>query len=288
MRIDAHHHFLALGRCRYDWLDPSAGALYADHGPEDLAPHYARAGIDGSVLVQAADTVAETRMLLDVAARTPFVRGVVGWVPLAAPDVATTLAELGRDRMLVGVRPMLQDLDDPRWILRDEVRGGLDAVAAHELVFDALVRPPQLDAVVELTRARPKLAIVLDHAGKPRVSDGLGWSGRPAWERALDALAASPLVDVKLSGLVSEAGPDWTVEDLRPWVDAVLARFGPRRVLWGSDWPVCRTAGGFERWWDATQELLRELDDESRADVLGRNAARRYGLRARADREPTT
>lgn len=287
MPIDAHQHVWALGRCRYDWLGPEAGVLYADHGPDDLAPHLERAGVDGTVLVQASDTVDETRYLLEVAARTPFVRGVVGWVPLDAPDAAATLTELDADPHLVGVRPMLQDLDDPRWILRPEVGAGLDAVEARGLVFDALVRPPQLDSIVELAHARGGLGIVLDHAGKPDIAAGWSWAGRPAWERALDALAQRENVAVKLSGLVTEAGARWTTDDLRPWVEAVLSRFGPQRVLWGSDWPVCRLAGDYARWWDATCELLEPLDAAARSAVLGGTAQRLYALPAEADPDPS-
>jgi len=283
VRIDAHHHVWSLDRCRYDWLGPEAGVLYADHGPADLAPHLARAGVDGTVLVQASDTVDETRFLLATAAATPFVLGVVGWVPLDAPDAAALLTELDRDPYLVGVRPMLQDLDDPAWILRDAVAPGLDAVEARGLVFDALVRPPQLDAIVELAHRRGALPIVLDHAGKPGVAAGWSWDGRAAWERALDALAARPNVAVKLSGLVTEARADWTVDDLRPWVEAVVSRFGPQRVLWGSDWPVCRLAGDYARWWDATHELLESLNAAECAAVLGGNAQRLYALSAEAD-----
>lgn len=278
MAVDAHQHFWSLGRCRYDWLDASAGELFADHGPKDLAPHLAAAGIDGTVLVQASDTVDETRWLLEVAAATDFVRGVVGWVALDAPDAATTLRELARDPWLVGVRPMLQDLNDPRWILRDEVAPGLDAVEELGLVFDALVRPPQLASVVELAHRRPDLTIVLNHAGKPDVAAGWGWSGRRAWESALDELARAPRTAVKLSGLVNEAGANWTAADLRPWVEAAVSRFGPSRVLWGSDWPVCRTAGGYAKWRAATIGVLSFLDADDRAAILGGTARRLYSL----------
>ncbi|QDU86201.1 Amidohydrolase [Planctomycetes bacterium Pla163] len=278
MAVDAHQHFWSLGRCRYDWLDASAGVLFADHGPKDLAPHLAEFGIDATVLVQASDTVDETRWLLELAAATDFVRGVVGWVPLDAPDAGQILRELARDPWLVGVRPMLQGLDDARWILRDAVAPGLDAVEELGLVFDALVRPAQLASVVELAHRRPDLALVLDHAGKPDVAAGWGWSGRAAWESALDELARAPRTAVKLSGLVNEAGPDWTVADLHPWVQAVLSRFGPKRVLWGSDWPVCRTAGGYARWRAASDELLSDLDADERAAVLGGTAECLYAL----------
>jgi L-fuconolactonase len=276
VRLDAHQHFWDLRRCRYDWLRPDHGVLYEDHGPADLAPLLAERGIAGTLAVQASDTVAETRHLLAIAQAHSFVRGVVGWVPLERPEAASTIAELARDARLVGLRPMLQDLAQDDWILRSDVAVGLDALESAGLVFDALVRPHQLEHVVALARRRPRLSIVLDHAAKPALARGAAWEGADAWRRHVAALAACPNTTVKLSGLVTEARPDWTVQDLAPTVQFLLERFGPRRVLWGSDWPVVRLAGGYARWWDATLALLSHLTTAEREDVLGTNAERVY------------
>ncbi|MEZ5978381.1 MAG: amidohydrolase family protein [Planctomycetota bacterium] len=277
--IDAHQHFWQIGRCRYDWLTPELGPLHADHLPRDLEPILARHGVERTVLVQASDTVEETRWLLELARDNAFVLGVVGWVPLDAPDAPRVLRELARAPRLVGVRPMLQDLERDDWILDDAVAPGLDAVEELGLVFDALVRPRQLGAIVELARRRPGLRIVLDHLGKPDIAAGPGWSGLARWRDELARLAESPSVACKLSGLASEAGPNCDAQDLEPYVTRAMETFGAERLLWGSDWPVCDAACGYDRWLELTQNLLGKMTSDRAALVLGRNAARVYARR---------
>jgi L-fuconolactonase len=276
VRIDAHQHFWDLRRCRYDWLREDLGVLYANHGPADLAPLLAERDIERTLLVQASDTLDETHYLLGLARMHAFVAGVVGWVPLDAPNVAETIGELAEEPHFVGVRPMLQDIADERWILRSDVARGLDAVENAGLVFDALVKAEQFESVVELARARPRLSIVLDHAAKPDVAAGTAWHGRREWRRRIADFAACENTSVKLSGLVTEAGPNWHTSDLVPVFDVLLENFGPSRVLWGSDWPVVRLAGDYARWWDATAELLAPLTEDERARILGSNALRVY------------
>jgi len=282
LRIDAHQHFWDLARCRYDWLRADLGVLHANHGPLDLAPLLAERDIAGTFLVQASDTLEETHFLLELARAHAFVLGVVGWVPLDDPDIATLLRGLARESAFVGVRPMLQDLADERWILRRDVARGLDAVEAEGLVFDALVKAEQFESVVELARARPRLAVVLDHAAKPNIAAGTAWNGRREWRRRITDLAACENTSVKLSGLVTEAEPHWRTSDLMPVFDVLLENFGPRRILWGSDWPVVRLAGDYARWWDATQELLAPLSADERELILGGNARQVYARRATA------
>jgi L-fuconolactonase len=282
LRIDAHQHFWDLTRCRYDWLRADLGVLHANHGPLDLAPLLAERDIAGTFLVQASDTLDETHYLLELARQHAFVRGVIGWVPLDDPSIAELLGGLARDPAFVGVRPMLQDLADERWILRSDVARGLDAVEDSGLVFDALVQAQQFESVVELARARPRLALVLDHAAKPNIAAGTEWNGRREWRRRITDLAACENTSVKLSGLVTEAEPHWRTSDLVPVFDVLLEHFGPRRVLWGSDWPVVRLAGDYARWWDATLELLAPLTADERELILGRNALHVYSRRTTA------
>lgn len=272
--IDAHHHVWSLARGDYGWLTPALAPLYRDFDLVDyraVAPH----GITGTVLVQAAPTLAETRFLLDVArASDGLVAGVVGWADLDANDAPQALADLARDPLLRSVRPMLQDLPDPAWLLRPRVQAALDVVAQLGLAFDALVKPPQLPALEATLERHPRLRVVVDHGAKPDIAAGV----RERWTTRMRAIAAHPHVHCKLSGLVTEAGERWSVDTLRPFVDHLLEVFGTGRLMWGSDWPVVELGGGMARWWQATQQLLAPLDPPARAAVLGGNARRFYRL----------
>jgi len=274
-RVDAHHHVWRLDRGDYGWLTPAFASIYRDFALADLEPLLAEARIGATVLVQAAPTVAETRFLLEVARGSDgLVRGVVGWTDLAAADAAATLEDLAREPLLKSIRPMLQDLADPQWILRTDVGCALSALPGLGLRFDALVKPPQLPALLRMVDRHPDVPVVIDHGGKPTIADG-GWE---PWAGAIAALARHPQVACKLSGFVSEAGPAWTVATLRRYVDHLLDCFGPRRLLWGSDWPVVDLGGGYRRWVAATEALLGGLPDADRAAILGGNARAFYGL----------
>ena len=274
--IDAHQHFWRLARGDYGWLTPDQTPIYRDYGPADLAPFLTEAGIARTILVQAAPTEAETDYLLDLAAATPFVAGVVGWVDLEAPDAATRVRDAARRPKLVGLRPMIHDIEDDEWMLRPSLAPALAAMAEAGLVFDALVRPRHLPALAELVARHPSLRVVIDHAAKPDIG---GW--RPGdtrfrdWSRRMKGLAV-PGLTCKLSGLATEARPDWRAADLRPYVDVVLKAFGESGVVWGSDWPVVERAGGYRRWRQATEELLDGLPETGRQAILGGNAARVY------------
>ncbi|MBV8575623.1 MAG: amidohydrolase family protein, partial [Acetobacteraceae bacterium] len=205
-----------------------------------------------------------------VAARNPVVAGVVGWTNFDAADAR--IDALATEPLLVGLRPMVQDMADDDWLLRDQLAPALKAMARHRLVFDALVRPHHLSRVAVLADRHPDLTIVLDHLGKPDIATG----GQDAWRRDFARLAGRRNVICKLSGLVTEARADWTIADLKPYVDHALSCFGPQRLLWGSDWPVVELAGGYTRWRQATETLLRDLAEEERAVIFGETAERVY------------
>jgi L-fuconolactonase len=249
--VDAHQHFWDPARADYAWMTDELRRRY---GPEDLAPLLREHGVDGTIVVQARHSLDETRELLAIAAATPFVLGVVGWIDLTG-DVAGQLAEL--DGALVGVRHQVHDEPDPAWLLRDDVQRGLVAVAEAGLVYDLLVRTRELPAAVETARRHPGLTVVLDHAAKRPPADG-------EWAEGVTALAALPNVRCKLSGLFTEFDPAGTVA-------FALELFGPERCLFGSDWPVCLLAAGYG---DA---LAVVGDDEN---VLGGTAVRTYALRS--------
>jgi L-fuconolactonase len=278
LRVDAHQHFWTLARGDYRWLTPALAPLYRDFGPKDLAPLLARAGVDATVLVQAADSVAETEHLLALARATDFVAGVVGWVDLERADAPDVLARLAREPKFVGVRPMLQDLDDPRWVLRPTVLSGLRAAAQLDLRFDALVKLPQLPALCELRQRLPELRIVVDHAAKPQLSQGATWSGWSAWRAHLTELASSRATYCKLSGLVTEASASWTLDSLRATFEFARATFGAERLLWGSDWPVIDLDADYLRWRAAADALTHGWNSRERDHVFGGSAVSFYGL----------
>jgi L-fuconolactonase len=272
MRIDAHHHLWTVARGDYDWLTPDLAPIYRDFALPDLAPHLAAAGIEGTILVQAAPTEAETMFLLDIAEAAEVVRGVVGWTDFDAGDGAARIDALGARNLLVGLRPMVQDIDDDDWLLRPALARLLSAMAKGGLVFDALVKPRHLPRLLHVVDRHPDLTFVLDHCAKPHLAAG----EIATWKRDVALLAERPNIVCKLSGLVTEARPDWQVADLRPAVDHVCACFSPRRMLWGSDWPVVDLAGGYARWLAATETLLADLSPDEKTAVFGGTAARIY------------
>ncbi|HXS07035.1 MAG TPA: amidohydrolase family protein [Rhizomicrobium sp.] len=274
MRIDAHHHLWRPSRGDYGWLTPELALLYRDFEPDELRPLIQAAGIEKTILVQAAPTEAETDYLLAIADRTDWIAGVVGWTDLAAPDAPKKVAHLAKQPGLVGLRPMLQDLADPDWILKPDTSAGLSAMVKHGLVFDALIREAQLPTIVELARRLPMLSIVLDHAGKP-VMNG---APRQNWHDAVKALADCPNVTIKLSGLLTEAEPGAEAVALAPYFDALLEAFSADRILWGSDWPVLTMAASYPAWVAITEKLVAGLDAGARAAIWGGTAAKIYNI----------
>jgi L-fuconolactonase len=270
--IDAHQHFWRLARDDYGWLTPTLAPIYRDFSPEDLAPHLATCGVKRTILVQAAPTLAETEFLLEIAGKTEFVAGVVGWADFADPAVAGTVTRLAINPLLVGLRPMIHDIADDDWMLRPELAAAFESLIGHALVFDALVRPQHLSRLLVLADRYPRLAIVIDHGAKPLIASGT----LEPWRRDISALARLPNITCKLSGLVTEAGNGWSRETLRPYIEHLLAAFGPERLIFGSDWPVLNLASGYEDWFGIVGDFIRNLPGEARAALLGGNARRIY------------
>ncbi|MBN8900427.1 MAG: amidohydrolase [Rhodospirillales bacterium 69-11] len=272
MIVDAQHHVWRIGRGDYGWIRPGS-PLHRDYTLADLRPLLG--DIDATVLVQAAPTEAETGYLLNVARNSGgLVRGVVGWEDLALRDAATRIHAMATDALLKGLRPMLQDIADTAWILQPALRPALGAMESARLCFDALIQPRHLPAILGLCGRHPDLRVVVDHGAKPAIATG----GFAPWADDIARLARETPAMCKLSGLVTEAGPHWKIDDLRRYVDHLLDCFGPRRLMWGSDWPVVELAGGYASWRAATLSLLRELDADSQAAILGGTAVTFYGL----------
>lgn len=277
MLIDAHQHFWSLARSDYDWLTPDLNVLYRDFLPADLVPMLSDNRIDGTVAVQAAATIAETEYLLSLADTNPWIRGVVGWVDFEADDAVAQIERLARHPRLVGLRPMLQDMARHDWIIDAARAAPLAAMIDAGLVFDALIRPVHLASIDTLAARFPALIIVVDHGAKPVIGDPTRFDH---WHAGITALSRHANVHCKLSGLMTEAPANVDRTRLQPYLDALIASFGPRRLLWGSDWPVVLLAGDYARWLSITGDLLAgaALDHASIAAIRGGNACRIYKL----------
>lgn len=272
MRIDAHQHVWTLARGDYDWPTPALAPIYRDFGMADIEPFLAAHGIDATILVQVVQTEAETDFMLETARASPRVAGVVSWTDLASADAPENIARLAEERLIVGLRPMIHNIADDEWMLSPAVGRALEAMQVEKLVLDMPPLPRHLSRLLVVADRHPGLPIVVDHLAKPFIAA----KRLDPWRADMAALAARPNVVCKLSGMVTEAAKDWTVDDLRPYAEHVLGVFGPDRVLFGSDWPVVDLAGGYSRWLSAAEALTAHLSADERAAVFGRNAERVY------------
>lgn len=276
MHIDAHQHFWVYDPREYEWIDDSMAALRRDFLPHDLKPELDQAGFQGSVAVQARQTIEETRWLLELAASSPFVLGVVGWVDLQSPDVRSQLREFGDNPKLVGVRHVVQGEPDERFILRPEFLRGIAALEEFDLAYDILIYTKHLTVAAEFVRQFPRQRFVLDHLAKPPIKDG---SLQP-WTRGIEELAAFPNVMCKLSGMVTEADwQHWKPEHMAPYLDVAFKCFGPERLMIGSDWPVCAVAAPHSRAMSVVKNYLVRFSAAHQEAVLGGNAQRFWKLK---------
>ena len=272
IRVDAHHHVWHVSRGDYAWLTPDL-PIHRDYTLDDLRPLLG--DITATVLVQAAPTEAETAFMLSVARDSSgLVQGVVGWADFVRNDAPAFIAASAADPLLKGFRPMLQDIADTEWILRDDVQPAIRAMVAARLRFDALVQPRHLPVLVQLCARHPDLRVVIDHGAKPAIATD-GWQ---PWADDISRMARETQALCKVSGLVTEAARDWRADDLRRYVDHMLIRFGPDRLMWGSDWPVVNLAGGYQRWHEASAALLAGLSVGEQAAILGGTALKFYAL----------
>jgi len=270
--IDAHQHFWRYDPAEYGWIDDSMAALRRDFLPADAWREMVPAGVTRSVAVQARQTIEETRWLLDLADRHPFIAGVVGWVDLQSADADAQLESVVRHRALVGIRHIVQAEPDG-FLDRPSFLAGIARLERTGLVYDILVYARQLTAAVTFARAFPRQTFVLDHLGKPDIRR----DGYREWRRQFDQLAALPNVACKLSGLVTEADwRSWTAGQLRPYLDAALESFGPSRLMLGSDWPVCTVAATYKDVVGLVLEAIEEYSETERYCVLEGTAEKTY------------
>jgi L-fucono-1,5-lactonase len=274
-RIDAHQHFWKYTPEEYGWINDSMASLRRNFLPEDLQREIQHANIGGVVCVQARQMLQETQWLLDLASAHDFIRGVVGWVPLTDPNVADILQQLSKSGKLKGVRHVLQSEPDERYLLRHDFNHGIRQLNDFRLTYDILVFEHHLPYVVEFVERHPDQIFVLDHIAKPRIRDGI----LAPWQENIQNLAKSQNVYCKLSGMVTEAAPgNWNEQDFQPYFDTVFSAFGPRRLLFGSDWPVCLSETTYEGWMSIIQRHIGSLTESEQQAIMGGTAARVYHL----------
>ena len=276
--IDSHHHLWNFSEAEYDWIRRDMSVLRQDFTPEMLYSELAASGIDGCVAVQARQSLEETDRLLALAKDSPFIKGVIGWFPLQNDSVEKEIAsrvEGGPDRHLVGVRHVVEDEPDPRFILGESFNRGVGLLENYGLVYDILVNEGQLPEVLEFVDRHPRQIFVLDHLAKPRIAAG----ELHPWEKNLKALAGRENVYCKISGLVTEADwHSWTPDDLKPYLDTAFEAFGARRLMFGSDWPVCLLASSYRKWYRTLAVYCAGLSSDEKEAVFSGNAEKIYRL----------
>lgn len=278
MRIDAHQHFWEYDPEDYPWITEQLGLLRRSFLPPDLIPELVKFGLDGSIAVQARQTLEESRWLLKLAEANPSILGVVGWVELCSNHIDDQLAEFAKHPLFVGVRHVVQDEPDDNFMLRDDFQNGISKLNALGLTYDILVFPKQLPAAIELVQKFPDQPFVVDHIAKPLIRDKV----LTPWDDQMRQLASFPNVCCKVSGMVTEATwKDWSPEDMKPYLDIIFEAFGPNRLMFGTDWPVCLLAGEYPEVYDLVHTYMQSLSDEERAAVQGGNAAKFYGITSR-------
>jgi L-fuconolactonase len=273
--IDSHHHLWRYSEEDYGWIGPEMAVLQRDFLPVELEREMGGAGVAGSVAVQARQSVEETRWLLECAEKSAAIRGVVGWLPIAALNFTEILAEFRRFKALKGLRHVIQDEPYDDFILGERFNAGVAALKGTGLVYDILIHERHLPQAAEFVARHPDQVFVLDHLAKPEIRAG----ELEPWKRNLATLASHKNVYCKVSGMVTEANwTRWSLDDLRPYLDAALEAFGPERLMAGSDWPVCLVSSGYERWWETLREWAECLDEAGRDAFFGETAKRVYRL----------
>jgi L-fuconolactonase len=274
-RVDAHQHFWRYSPAAYAWISESMGVLQRDFLPADLLPLLQASGIDGSIAVQAQQSLRETEWLLELAEAHNFIQAVVGWVPLISDRVSDDLEKLAGNHKFKSVRHVLQDEADDFYMLRQDFNRGLSTLDRLNLAYDILIFERHLPQTIEFVDRHPNQRFILDHIAKPRIKEG----ALSPWQENIRELARRDNVFCKLSGMVTEADlKTWNIDSLRPYVDTVLEAFRPRRLMFGSDWPVARLACDYRRWVESVQSLISQLSPDEQSQIFGGTAQRAYRL----------
>lgn len=274
MRIDSHQHFWRFNPADYGWMK-SDWPIRRDFLPVDLEQELRARNLDGCVAVQARQSLEESRWLLELAEGASMIRGVVGWVDLCSPHLAEELNPLAQQPKFVGVRQVVQDEPDDGFMLRQDFQSGIAMLRRFGLTYDLLIFPRQLPAAIALAERFPEQPFVLDHLAKPRIKDG----ALSPWREQIRRLAKLPNVSCKVSGMVTEADwQNWRADDFKPYLEVAFEAFGPDRLMFGSDWPVCLLAGSYEKVFEVVENYVSRLGADTEAKFFGENAAKFYGL----------
>jgi L-fuconolactonase len=274
MKIDAHHHFWKYSALEYGWIEDAMKVIRRDFLPVDLKKEVDAAGFDGVITVQARQTLEETRWLLSMAAQNDFIKAVVGWVPLTDSFVYRALESLAQNPRLCAVRHVVQTEPDG-FLLQEDFNSGVSILRELDLAYDLLILERQLPEAIAFVDQHPQQVFVLDHLAKPRIKEQM----LEPWRQNLQELARREHVYCKVSGLVTEADfASWDEGQLRPYFEIALESFGPSRLMFGTDWPVCLAACSYRRWYDTVGRFASALSAEERADIFGGTAERAYGL----------
>ncbi len=275
MQIDSHHHFWRYTTADYGWISDAMSVIRRDFLPEDLQKEIAAAGVDGVISVHARQSLEETNWLLDFARNYSFIVGVVGWAPLIAPEIRDTLQNLSRDKKLRGIRHVLHDEPDDRYMLREDFNRGIKSLTQLRLAYDILIFEKHLPIAVELVDRHPQQVFVVDHVAKPKIRENV----IEPWRTNLRELAKRRNVYCKISGMVTEADfTRWTPAQLQPYFDTALEAFGPRRLMFGTDWPVCTVGCGIVQWHDTVRDWAKGLSEDENDRIFGLTAIEAYGL----------
>ena len=275
MIVDSHHHYWQYNPVEYDWIDDSMKVIRTDFLPEKLEQTIREAGIDGVISVQARQSVEETDLLINMAHQNKFMKGVVGWLPLIQDDIETYLEKYSGEVILKGLRHVVQGEPDPEFILRNDFNRGISLLKKYSLVYDILIVERQLPNTIRFADQHPDQVFVLDHIAKPLIDR----NELSPWKENIRELSKRENVSCKISGMVTEADfTNWTPEQLLPYFDVILNAFGPDRLLFGSDWPVCLVATSYKNWADLVRKNISTFSETEQAKIMGENAVRIYDL----------
>lgn len=276
MRIDAHQHFWKYNHLEYSWISDQMKALKKDFLPGDLLPELKQMKFDGSIAVQARQSLEETKWLLELAGKYDFIKGVVGWVDLCSTKAESQLAEFSSNPKFVGVRHVLQDEPDDQFMLKDRFLRGISLLKKYNLIYELLIFPTHLPYALQLVKRFPEQRFVLDHIAKPLIRDKI----LEPWSGGIKQLALQPNMYCKLSGMVTEASwKGWRKEDFVPYLDVIFASFGTSRLMIGSDWPVCTVASDCRKTMQIVIDYIASESQADRESILGKNAERIYNFR---------
>ncbi len=274
MYIDSHQHFWKLARGDYSWMSSEYKPLYKDFFPSDLKPLIKEKNISKTIIVQAADTVAETEFTLKLAEDNDFVAGVVGWVDLESPKTKEIIDKLSESKFLKGFRPMIHDIENDEWMLQDNLKENIKYLSSKNLTFDALVRPQHLKFLIKFVQKYDFLPIVIDHIAKPRILN----SEIDEWKKDMQVLSSYQNVFCKFSGILTEVGEGYSIAQIEPYIDFILNLFSPNKIMWGSDWPVLTMAENYGRWFDLAMDCCKNFSESEKNMIFANTAKSFYNI----------